>query len=166
MKYSIVLCLLVGILTAGCASKGPKHPEEHARFERIVQAVEQLRLAYVEKDLASAGRLLLPLEELDRLEALLAQDFEAFADISLDWSIERINIRQDTITVFVHWQGLWRKTSGDIGVRDRGAGTLEWNGHQVILLSGVGGDLPFGMAVRQALSSLENSKFAKGGSHV
>lgn len=144
-----LLFLVCFVVFGGCSSNTPKHPEDHARFTRIVQAVESLRNAYVGKDLVGMKDLMLPLEGLDRLQREVTKDFESFSDISLEWSIERINIQQDLITVFVRWQGTWKKSPDDVGRNAGGHGILEWSGNQVILLASVGGDLPFGMATRQ-----------------
>ena len=143
-------CLLIVLF--GCSSNPPKNPEEHARFERIVGAVESLRKAYVEKDEAAVEELLLPLERLERLEEEIRKDFSTFSMISLNLFIERINITGDLITVSIRWQGKWRRSPEEIGVEGRGHGILLWSGTKVILLTGLEGDLPFGMATRRAMS--------------
>jgi hypothetical protein len=87
----------------------------------------------------------------------VSQDFQQYGDISLDFSIERVLIEGDQMDVFFHWQGQWKKTATDTGVRDRGHGMLRWTGPQSPLLSGVGGDLPFGMAVRHTVPRTQPS---------
>lgn len=94
---------------------------------------------------------MLPSESIDRLIADVRKDFEQYTDISLDFSIERVIIEGDQIDVFLHWQGQWKKTSAESGVRDRGHGLLRWSGSQSPLLYAVGGDLPFGMSVRHTV---------------
>lgn len=146
---SLLLGLALGLLW-GCSSDAPTHPEAHARHERIVDAVENLRTAYVERDIQAVNGLLLPLGDLQGLKEDMRKDFEVFSDIMIEFSIVRINIKGDQINVFVHWQGDWKKTPDDSGTNVRGQGILQWSGTQVILLSGIDGDLPFGMASRQA----------------
>lgn len=150
--WVLLLCLpwLLGPLP-GCASKGPRYPEDFARYKRIDAAVEALRKAYVQRDLASIQALMLPLEALARVEREIGKDFQNFEEIALDFSIERISIEGETIEVFIHWQGQWKRTPADTGVRERGHGMLRWVGVQSILLKGVEGDLPFGMATRHAV---------------
>ncbi len=144
------------LLVAGCSSKGPIYPEDHARFTRIDEAVETLRRAYVKKEFSTIKALMLPLESLEAVAKGIQEDFDRFEDISLDLSIERIVIDQDAIDVFIHWQGQWRQTVGDTGLREHGQGVLRWVGVQSILLRGLDGDHPFGMTARMA--SVESVK--------
>ena len=137
----------------GCSSNEPRYPHDHARYERIDRAVESLRKAYVQKDLSTIQALMLPMDILDRMEQEVQNDFQTFQDISLEFSIERIMIEGETIDVYVHWQGQWTRTPAEAGVRERGHGMLRWEGVQSILLKGVEGDLPFGMAMRHTVPS-------------
>lgn len=155
----IRLLCLTGIiaLLAGCSAKGPRYPEDFARYQRIDAAVESLRKAYTGKDVLGIHALMLPLERLERMEAEITRDFQQFQEISLDFSIDRIVINGDTIEVFVHWQGQWKRTPAETGFRERGQGVLRWVGVQSILLSNVDGDLPFGMATRHVEPSKDGS---------
>ena len=155
LAYSLVLtCLILcsGVLLQGCSSNAPRYPEDHERFERIVEAVKTLQKAYIEHDEQTTANLLLPLENLETWEKEVQRDFQTYSDIALDLSIDRIFIEGDLISVYISWQGEWKRTSTDTGLKARGHGILHWNGTHVILLSGVEGDLPFGIADRQALS--------------
>ena len=153
MPWTLALVVLssTGFL-AGCASDPPRYPESHARFERIVEAVNSLQRAYVSHDLKSTNDLLLPLDTLRAWGQRVQRDFQTYPDISLDLSIDRIIINGDRISVQVSWLGEWKETPEQLGLKARGHGTLYWSGTQVILLSGVEGDLPFGMADRQKMS--------------
>jgi hypothetical protein len=158
LRVAVALCALTGaVLSAACGSKGPQYPEEHARYVRLDQAVEALRNAYIRKDLSSMEALMLPSNSLDRMVSEVTKDFQQFEDISLDFSIERVLIEGDQIDVFFHWQGQWKHSSADASVRDRGHGMLRWIGVQSPLLSDVGGDLPFGMAVRHTVPRTQPS---------
>lgn len=137
-----------------CSSDNtPRYPEDHERFQRINVAVESLRTAYVQQDLTSIHNVLLPVEKLEKLEEDITKDFSAYENISLDFFIDRIMVDEDTIDVFLHWQGQWSTAPTDGGVRERGHGKLRWVGVQSILLKDVEGDLPFGLASRQPLRS-------------
>jgi hypothetical protein len=152
LRMVVVLCVLTGVLPSiGCGSKGPQYPEEHARYVRLDRAVEALRDAYVRQDLSAMEALMLPSDSLDRMVSEASKDFQQYRDISLDFSIERVLIEGDQIDVFFHWQGQWKQNSAETGVRDRGHGMLRWTGVQSPLLSDIGGDLPFGMAVRHTV---------------
>ncbi len=95
------------------------------------------------------------------MQAEVSKDFETYKEIALDISIERIVIDGNTIEVYVHWSGQWKKDPAEDGLRERGHGMLRWVGVQSILLSSVEGDLPFGMASRQAATAAPEP--AKGG---
>ena len=65
---------------------------------------------------------MLPSDSLDRMVSEISKDFQQYADISLDFSIERVLIEGEQIDVFLHWQGQWKHTVAETGVRDRGHG--------------------------------------------
>ena len=147
----LVAALLLALTSVSCSSKEIQYPEDHARVLRIDAAVESFRKAYVTKDQSALDSLLLPAESLDQLQRDVQSDFDNFAEIMLEFAIERIYLDGDNIDVFVHWHGLWRTGEADPGVRQRGHARLEWVGVQSILLRAVQGDLPFGMRTRQAV---------------
>jgi hypothetical protein len=145
------LCLLGALAPVwGCADKESRYPADFARYQRIDAALETLQKGYVSKDPAVAASLLLPLDQLDLLEAEMRHDFDTYAEIKVDFAVERIVIDGNTIEMYLHWQGQWKHNPTDVGLRERGHGMLRWVGVQSILLSSVEGDLPFGMATRQA----------------
>ena len=153
-KFSLIPVLLllgsISLVGIGCGGKKIQYPEDHERYLRIDRAVESLRQAYVRKDSSDLASLMMPAEQLDRLQEEAQGDFQTFSVITLEFAIERIMIEGDDIDVFVHWQGLWKKDADDPGFRQRGHTKLQWVGTQSILLRGVQGDAPFGMKVRQA----------------
>jgi len=140
--------VLVSIAGTSCSKKEAKYPEDHARFQRVVQAIKTLETAYVNKDASAFHELLLPLEKLDLLEAQVRQDFAAFSTIHLDLTVDRIVIDGDRISAFVSWQGDWQRTPQEASAQASGHGILLWSGNQVILLRGTEGDLPFGITHR------------------
>jgi hypothetical protein len=147
-----VLFLLgaISMIGVGCGGKKVQYPEDHERYLRIDRAVESLRHAYVKKEASDLASLMMPTDQLERLQEEARSDFETFNAITLDFVIERIMVEGDDIDVFVHWQGLWKKDADDPGLRQRGHTRLQWVGTQSILLRGVQGDAPFGMKARQA----------------
>lgn len=154
--FFVVIISILGIIAltgAGCSKKTPKYPEDHARFQRVLHAIKTLETAYVKKDASTFHELLLPLENLEILEAAVRQDFSTFHTISLDFMADRILIDGDRISVFVSWKGDWQRTPEGSPSQARGHGVLLWSGNQVILLRGVEGDLPFGITHRPNFSS-------------
>ena len=155
--WSGILALL--FFLSGCSdffalkSKLQKFPEDHARFERIVNAIENLRQAYVAKNVSELRELMLPLDGLQRLQVEIEKDFSTYAEIDLELTIERIAIKGGRAMVNVRWEGEWKQQTGElIGLAGQGYGILIWSGKQVILLAGTDGDLPFGMATKESLS--------------
>jgi len=147
-----VVFLLLPFLPGCNKSKIPQYPEDHARFERIVEAIEGVREAYQEKDSEALRELMLPLEGLERLQREMEKDFNAYADIELEFTIERMAVKGGRARVNIRWEGEWKRQAGDVGITGQGHGVLIWSGRQVILLADVDGDLPFGMATRESLS--------------
>ncbi len=158
LRLGVVACAFIALsLSIACSGKVVLYPEDHERFARIDKAVESLREAYQKRDRSGLQDVMLPVEQLEQIQAEAAEDFETFQSIRLEFKMERIMIDGENIDVYVHWQGVWKKTSEDAGIRQRGHARLQWVGTQSILLRGVQGDLPFGMKTRQALSDLPPS---------
>lgn len=146
----LVLFASIVFVGVGCSGKTIQYPEDHERYLLIDRAVESLRQAYVKKDASELAAVMMPLEQLERLQEEARGDFETYSAMTLDFSLERIMIEGDDIDVFVHWQGLWKKDADDPGLRQRGHTRLQWVGTKSVLLRGVQGDSPFGMKARQA----------------
>jgi hypothetical protein len=154
-RHVSALAILVGLfwmLGTGCSSKTIQYPEDHERYLRIDKAVESLREAYVKKDAAGMAALMVPTEATERLQQEAEADFQLFHDIAMDFRVERIMIDNDDIDVYVHWQGLWKKDPDDPGIRHRGHSRLQWVGTKPVLLTGLQGDIPFGVNRRQPLA--------------
>jgi hypothetical protein len=144
-------------LTAGCSSKENRYPEDHARFVKIDKAVEELRSAYVRRDLGDIRDMMLPREALEKATNDIQQDFQTYQEITLEWTVDRIVIEGESVEVVVNWAGQWLKNPADVGTRERGLGILKLAGEKTILLNGLEGDLPFGMASRRAGESAPGS---------
>ena len=144
---------IVCLTGTGCSTKTPKYPEDHARFQRVVQAINTLESAYVNQDAQAFHELLLPLEQLEILESETQQDFATFSNIHLDLTLDRILIDGNRISAFISWQGTWNRSSQDSNESASGHGVLLWSGNQVILLRGIQGDIPFGINSRLQRSS-------------
>lgn len=149
LRFVLFLLSSIVFIGVGCSGKTIQYPEDHERYLRIDRAVESLRQAYVTKNSSDLAALMMPLDQLERLQEEARGDFETFRTLTLDFSLERIMIEGDDVDVFVHWQGLWKKDADDPGLRQRGHTRLQWVGTQAILLRGVQGDSPFGMKARQ-----------------
>ena len=109
-------------------SKLPKFPEDHARFERIVNAIEKLRQAYVGKNVDELRELMLPLDVLQRLHVEIEKDFSVYAEIDLDFTIERMAIKGGRAVVNVRLEGEWKRQAAElIGLTGQGHGVLVWS---------------------------------------
>lgn len=151
LVWSVFLCLVMSVV--GCQSDKQKYPEDHARYERIINAVEALRGAYEDHNTEALGKLLVASEGLQRLQSDVQKDFSAYSLISLTMTIERIYVRGERATVNIRWEGKWHPSPEEKVVTDQGHGVLIWNGTETVLLEDVKGNVPFGMAARQAMSS-------------
>jgi len=149
----VILGTFVLMANAGCGSKEVRYPEDHARYQRVIQAIKTLENAYVNQDASKIHELLLPLQSLHILESATRKDFATFDTIQLKLTIDRILVDGDHSTAFVSWQGTWKSGSSEAPVEASGHGVLFWSGNQVILLRGTEGDIPFGMASRLNISS-------------
>ena len=147
------ILLLFCLTGLACSKKTPRYPEDHARFQRIVEAIKTLETAYVKHDLPTIHELLLPLDPLAKWEAAIRQDFATFSTITLELNIDRIVIDESQISTFLSWQGTWQQTGDSPPFASRGHGTLLWSGTQVILLRGIDGDLPFGISTKPHVPS-------------
>ena len=146
--FSLFLILVVVITGCQFFSDDKKISADHARFERIVQAVETLRAAYEKQNLDAVRKLMLPLKGFQRLEGQIQRDFDTYSTISLNITIERIYIQGERIEVNVRWEGEWQRSPEETPVTDRGHGVWVWSGTKDILLAGVEGAMPFGKAGR------------------
>lgn len=144
--------VLLVVAVGACSSKTIKYPADHARIQRIDQAIDALRNAYQMKDRSSFKSLMVQEASLEVLQRNAEADFEAFHSIALEFKIERIMIEGENIDVYVRWQGLWKKTAEEQGTRQRGHARFQWTGTGTILLRAAQGDLPFDMKTKQAVS--------------
>ncbi len=144
------LSLFLVVVMTGCQffSSDKKVSKDHERFERIVQAVETLRSAYEQQKFDAIQKLLLPLRGFQDLERQIQRDFDTYATISLQVTIERIYIKGEQINVNVRWEGAWQRSSEETLVTDQGHGVWVWSGTKDILLASVEGATPFGKADR------------------
>lgn len=148
-SFIALLTLLLAVVAApGCSKKESRYPADYLRYQRIDQAIETLRTAYVKRDESAFRRHLLPSDRMDRLETQVARDFQQYDAITLDLTIERIAIEGEQIDVFVHWQGLWKKDEAE--QRERGHGVLRLMGDKSIFLADTDGDVPFGITGRRS----------------
>ncbi len=143
--------LLLVVVATGCQffSKEQKVSADHARFERIVNAVESLRSAYEKRNFEAIRKLMLPLQGFQEIEGQIQRDFDTYPTISLNVTIERIHIRRERFRVNVRWEGTWQRSPQETPVTDRGHGVWIWSGDtKDILLAGMEGAMPFGKADR------------------
>ena len=144
------LSLILVVVLSGCQffSSDKKVSADHARFERIVQAVETLRTTYEQQKFDAIQKLMLPLQGFQQLEGQIRRDFDTYATISLRVAIERIYIKREQIKVNVRWDGAWQRSPAETPVVESGHGVWVWKGTKDILLAGVEGAIPFGKADR------------------
>ena len=94
-------------------SGGDRLLKKSAKVSR--RSCKTLETAYVNKDAPAIHELLLPLEQLEILEAEARQDFAQFSTIQLDLNINRIIVDGDRISAFISWQGKWQRSIQEPG---------------------------------------------------
>jgi len=149
---SLALWGLIGLIGGGglaCSTPSKVNPADAARVRKIDETVERIRQAYTGKNADAFRMLLLPLESLQRLEAEIQRDFSVYERISLDFVIDRVMVEGIDASVYFHWQGQWQRQAEEQPLRERGHAIFRLVGHQNLSLSGVDGDVPFGMAARR-----------------
>jgi hypothetical protein len=140
---------LNGLGLLACSTPNTINPADAARVRKIDATVEQIRQAYANKDAAGFRGLLMPLESLRRLESDVQRDFAAYDQIKLEFAIDRVMVDGADVAVFLHWQGQWEAKNDAQPLRERGHAVIRLVGQQSLTLSGVDGDVPFGMAARR-----------------
>ena len=146
------LFLILVVVMTGCQffSDDKKISADHARFERIVQAVETLRAAYEKQNLDAVRKLMLPLKGFQRLEGQIQRDFDTYSTISLSTS----RLSESTFKGNASRSTCDGRENGnefspeETPVTDRGHGVWVWSGTKDMLLAGVEGAMPFGKAGR------------------
>ena len=84
LRRCVAGCMLIALsLSFACAGKVIDYPEDHERLVRIDKAVEALREAYQRRDRAGFQDVMLPLEQLEQMQADAGQDFDTFQSIQL-----------------------------------------------------------------------------------
>ncbi len=90
-KFSLIPVLLllgsISLIGIGCGGKKIQYPEDHERYLRIDRAVESLRQAYQKKDSSDLASLMMPIDQLNRLQEEAQGDFETFSAITLDFAV-------------------------------------------------------------------------------
>jgi hypothetical protein len=143
------MCCAAALSILSCSKPRQVNPADAAQVRSIDAMVESIRKAYVNKDGPAFHSLLMPLESLRRLEMEAERDFAIYERITVDFGIDRVLIDDTDVAVYFHWQGQWQRKTDDQPVRERGHAILRLVGHQNLALSGVDGDIPFGMASRR-----------------
>ena len=132
-----------------CSKPSNVNPADAARVRKIDATVEQIRQAYTSKNPDAFRTLLMPLETLRLLETEVQRDFTVYDRISLDFSVDRVMVDGADVAVYFHWQGQWQRKADEQPFRERGHAVIRLVGNQNLVMSGVDGDAPFGMAARR-----------------
>jgi hypothetical protein len=144
------LIALVGLGVVACSKPRSVNPVDAERVRKIDGTVEQIRKAYMGKDLGVFQSLFMPLASLRKMEAEIRRDFAVYERIALDFTIDRVMVEGADVAVYFHWQGQWETRGDEQPYRERGHAVFRLVGHQNLVLSAVDGDAPFGMASRRA----------------
>jgi len=128
-KITTLLPLLAGLLFAallfapGCSKKEVKKqpPPEVKVANEAFSAIEELRKAYIEKNDAALKALSTENGYKD-----LREDMKPFDSAELKFTPRWVDIKGETVTVNVGWQGTWRREGKETS--ERGMAVFEFTG--------------------------------------
>jgi len=144
MTVSSLLRVSVAVLCLAACAGGPQLSEDARLVRRVEGVVVSLARAYERKDAHALFDGVAPtLPGRESLRAAAEDAFARFDRIELALSIERVHLEGSAATVFVHWDGRWRRTGREPLARQGTARFVVAAGDDAQLIDVVG-ENPFG----------------------
>ena len=143
-----ILFSLVALLAAGCGgSKAVKPSEDSIKATEAVKALNAMQASYEARDMAG---VLKPVSQdfkggYSEMETSLRKDMDEFPKVSIETTVERVEIEGDLVKVVFHWFGKW---TGKDGKEHEGRGNSIFAfkaAGPAMSLDSVIGDSPFGV---------------------
>lgn len=75
----------------------------------------------------------------------LLKDWATFSETKIDMKIDRVEVRQESISTAVHWGGVWKREPGAPPLEKKGHALFVWTTGETPLLLEIRGDPPFGI---------------------
>ena len=143
-----ILFSLVVFLAAGCGgSKAIKPSDDSVNATAAVNALNSIQASYEARDMAGVLKHVSQdfKGSYSELETSLRKDMETFPNVSLETTVERVELEGDLEKVVFNWFGNW--TDKD-GTKHEGRGNCVFvfkGTGSAISLDSVIGDSPFGI---------------------
>jgi len=143
-----ILFSLVVLLAAGCGgNKDVKPSEDSIKASGAVKTLNAMQASYDARDMAGVLKLVSQDYKggYSELETSLRKDIEEFPQVSLNTTIERVELEGDQVKVVFHWFGKWSGKNGQ-GHEARGNSIFVFKATgSTMSLDSVIGDSPFGV---------------------
>lgn len=131
---------------AACATAPTKPSPVAEQVDRIRQAVASITESYEKKDEKKFLSSLDPsFKSLPSFKEQVLQDLATFSEIDIDMKIDRVEVREGSISTAVHWGGVWKGAAGTPPLEKKGHALLVWTSGETPLLLEIRGDPPFGI---------------------
>jgi hypothetical protein len=139
---------LVVILASGCGGKKVVKPsDESVKAAEALKVLNAMQASYEARDMAG---VLKPLSQdfmggYSEFQASVRKDIETYPKVSLDTTVERVELEGDLVKVVFHWFGKWTNKDGQAH-EGRGNSIFVFNAAgSAMSLDNIIGDSPFGV---------------------
>ena len=142
-----IICSLFFLL-AGCGgSKVVKPSEDSVKAAEAIKVFDAMKASYEARDMAG---VLKPLSQdfkggYSEFQTSVRKDIETYPKVSLDTTVERVELEGDMVKLVFHWFGKW---SGKDGQEHEGRGNSVFvfrAAGSAMSLDNIIGDSPFGV---------------------
>lgn len=144
MRFPISLFSLLLLIIAGCGGKVILS-EDAVRIRKVNDFVSELKTLYEQRDVHLPD--LFSQEffiEKKEVKGAILRDLERFNTISLNLSIDRVEMSGENVKISVQWNGTWKDKVKTY--REGGSMVLLASYGNVIRITGIKGDSPFGIS--------------------
>lgn len=146
MKRLALLLFPFFFLLGGCSTTPTKSSPIAEQVKQVRQALDELAESYNKKEEAGFFSKLDPsFQSLVSLKSRVQSDHRRFAEIKIDFKIDRVEVREKSTSTAVRWGGSWKSAAQSAPVLKKGHAIFVWNAGEKPLLIEIRGDAPFGI---------------------
>jgi len=141
-----LLFLVLFFFLGACATTPTKPSPVAEQVDRIRQALGSITESYEKKDEKKFLSALDPsFKSLPSFKEQVLKDLTTFSEINIDMKIDRVEVREGSVSTAVHWDGVWKTAAGASPLEKKGHALLVWTTGENPLLLEIRGDPPFGI---------------------
>lgn len=130
----------MALILAGCEHSPVKPTADLKRIQEIDHLIEELRVAYENRDFPAFARLY-PAEPPEEIRAI-SSILDRINDPRMDFLIDRIILEGEAVRVALHWELQWQSDAPQ-PIKQRGNSLFHLNGKTLPRLQAIDGDNPF-----------------------